>query len=245
LVVLFPKLTEILCEIQTLNTFDDHQAAKAAAHLENELQKTVDEIHRLLSFPEVVEILQPAPLSITEPSFNHKSCCPPPPFIPHRLQYPPAGAFRMAIYAMQCYLRSVLYPAIRAKRDPNKTTRLRGADPLYYCYEICKTYAGMEDYLDNNPDAMIPLFSLLMMSMTSCDDGLRAWLWSKLHHFEQLGYPTFDSTKRYFAMLLNIPQIITEGFSRPLPDHVARDICCDDIIAAVNEICRKWQRLGE
>ena len=143
----------------------------------------------------------------------------------------------MVSFATQWYIRSVFYPAIRAKRKRTESTGLTGKSATYYSDEICKAFAGIEDDLQrNDPDALIPLFSILMMAATTCSPELRGWLWYKLRHFEHLGYLTFEAIKRHLAALWNIPEIVTKGFLHPPPLKIMKNLSCDDIIAAGRKV---------
>jgi len=143
----------------------------------------------------------------------------------------------MVTFASQWYIRSVFYPAVRAKRNPAEPTGLTGKDATYYSHEICRTFAGIEDDLQrDNPDAIIPIFSVLMLATTTCAPELRVWLWYKLRHLDHLGYLTFEALKKHLATLWNVPEIVTKGFSHPPPLRMMTDLTCNDIIAATSEI---------
>jgi hypothetical protein len=227
--VMMPKLNDVLLKVQSIKTLDDHNAAIAIGHLEEELQQFLDDTDQLLNCPNAVEILQPAHLSAPRRPRRHEVCCPHFPFNPHRLQYPPAGGFRIVTYGIEWYICSVLHPAIRAKYNGNKFTKLKIRDATYYSREICQTFAAMEDDLSDDPDAIIPFFQVVMMSTMTCDLELRVWLWCRLRHFEQSGHQIFNAMKRHLAVLWNIP----EEFVNSSPSHMARDLTCDNIVAAM------------
>ena len=230
-------LNEIYCKIHSLNKLDHDEAAEAAARLEEELQQHLDNIDNFLNSRYVLEILEPETDDTSPPrSYKHETCCLIPPFIPHRLQYPPAGVFRMCMYATKWYIYSVLYTVIRNIRNPNEPTGLRGRDATFCSNEICKTIAGIEDDIGEDPDGAIPLFTFLMLSARTCDVEYRKWIWYKLNHFEELGYFIFDAMKKYLAKLWNLPEIITIAFSNSPPSYVDRDLRCENMLAAVDTL---------
>jgi hypothetical protein len=233
---MFPNLWDILNQVPTLTKLDTEECYKVAAHLEEQLQQYIDDVQLFLSQPHVVEVLQPGDPTTPHRS-EHETCCPPTPFTPRRMHFPQAGIFLMVTFASQWYLRSVFYPAIRAKRNPTESTGLIGKDATYYSHEICKIFAGIEDDLQRDgPDALLPVFSTLITAATTCSPELRVWLWYKLRHFEELGYLTFGALKKHLATLWNVPEIVTKGFTQPPPLSVMKDLSCNDIIAATREI---------
>ena len=66
-------------------------------------------------------------------------------------------------------------------------------DDEHYAIEICRTFAGIEDALGDNPDSCLPLFAALVLAISTCPQELRPWFWYKLAHFEQLGLATFEN----------------------------------------------------
>ena len=237
---MIPRLNDIMYEVPSLKKLDYFERTQTAARLEDELKQYLDDIDKLLNSPHVIEVLQPSLSPSSLHQYKHGSCCPRPPFTPHRMEFPPAGIFRMVTYSTVWYIRSVLSPAIRAHlADPtDETTRLQGPNVSYYSHEICRTFAGIEDDLSGvDPDSLIPLYSLLMISTTTSNSETRVWLWYKLRHSERLGFVTFEAMKRHLAILWNIPEIITHGFLSEPPERMhGRDLSCDDIIAATRDM---------
>ena len=117
------------------------------------------------------------------------------------MQYPLAGTVRMMVFGFKCYVRAVIYPPLLdALGDRAKAVELEPAE--YYSTEICRTFAGLEDAFDDNPDSFLPLFTSLILATTTCPRELRVWLWCKLIHFENLCNLTFDSVMRNIASVV-------------------------------------------
>jgi len=229
-----PALNEISLQIHSLQTLNNDERAQSAARLEKDLRQWFTEIEQFLALKHVMEALQPVDSPSVPYQYKHASCCPRPPFTPYHMQFPPAGLFRIVVYVTQWFVQSVLYPALRAQVNSSQTTPF-GKEPSYYSQEIFKFFAGLEEDLGDDPDAMIHIFPLLLTTTANCAPDIREWLWYKLRHFEQLGLLTFKATKRHYAKLCNMPDIVTKGFSGPPPFQVPRDISCEDIIAAAKE----------
>ena len=233
LLMLIPKLGDITHVTPTLKTLDEPLRSKNAGYLVKELEQYMETIDQFLMLPHVVETLEPK-TRIPHRS-KHEECCPPAPFTPYHMQFPPAGVLRMVIFGIKWYIRTVVYPAIRNESNSLECSPLEYQESSYYSLEICKTFAGIEETLDDS-DSLIPLFSLVMMSTTTCSRELRLWLWYKLRHFEALGYLAFEPMKKYLAAMWGLRDIVTIGFSRTTPSDVARRLRCEDIIAAVKEV---------
>ena len=62
---------------------------------------------------EFLEIVQPAQEIVLTTS--HDLCCPPLPFIPHLLQFPPAGYFHMILCSMWLYIHVFVDPLLLAE----------------------------------------------------------------------------------------------------------------------------------
>jgi hypothetical protein len=231
---IFPAINEVALEMQSLKTLSNDKRAQSAARLEEDLRQCFTKIEQFLASRHIMEVLQPVDSPSVSYRSKHEFCCPQLPLTPYHMQFPPAGIFRMVVYTNIWYIQSVLYPVVRAQFDSFRTTPFE-KEISYYSHEICKTFAGLEEDFGDDPDAMIHLFPLLIVSTTNCAPKFREWLWFKLRHIERLGYLTFKSTIRHFAKLWNIPDIVTKGFSCSPPFQAARDISCEDIIAAAEE----------
>jgi hypothetical protein len=166
---LVPTMNEILIQIKSLNTRSNDERAQYAARLEEDVRQCLTEFELLLVSKDVMEALEPVHSSSVPYRNRHENCCPAPPLTLYHMQFPPAGIVRMVIYTTLWYIQSVLYPAVRAQFDsPRTTTPFGRKDVSYYSSEICKTFAGLEEDFGDNPEAMIHLFPLLIVSTTNC-----------------------------------------------------------------------------
>lgn len=237
-----PKVSDVLCRVPELKKMDDQERFNAARQLDVELRHFEHDVEQFLNLPHVLEVLRPTDLSPPH-GWRHADCCPPLPFTPHVMQYPPAGMFRSMIFAFKCYTWAVLYPPIRdALGDAAREITF---EPAYVCsVEVCRTFAGLEDsFLGDNPETLLPVFASLILATTTCPPELRVWLWSKLVHFEKLGHLSFDPIKRNLASLWDMPEIVTERYASSRdtsPPQILRNLDCDDI-----EVTMKDTKLEE
>jgi hypothetical protein len=230
---LIPRLVDVLAGIIPLKSMEGTERANEAARLETELRAFDKDVRDLFKLPHVLEVLQIAPLP--NPLRNkHVSCCPPLPFIPHILHFPPAGFFRQIFLGVQAYTRAVLLPSLRSE-NPG----MEGEDVSYFSLEMCRTYAGLEYSLGDNPDALLPCFSSLVLATATCPLNARKWLWYKLSHLETLGHLTFDPIKRNLASLWDMPDLAVSGYrsSRGSPDlRMLRSLSADDITICMDKM---------
>ena len=131
----------------------------------------------------------------------HITCCPPLPFIPYVLQFPPAGYLRLYLLSLQNYLHVLVEPVLRPE-STDKDSSL--------AYEMCRTFAGIEIAFDR--DALLPCFSSLALAGLSCPINVRMWFWYKLAHFEELGQFTIEPIKKVLSVLWEMPDLVAEGF---------------------------------
>src|SRR5208282_789403 len=96
LLSLIPHLVDILAIIPQLKTMKRRRRIEMAVYLQSEFQQFYRDLADFINSPPVMEILQSLPyLDMT--ASKHVDCCPPPPFIPHFFQYPPADIFHLQI----------------------------------------------------------------------------------------------------------------------------------------------------
>src|SRR5579862_4190589 len=232
-----PRLADILVGVVSLKEMEKEERAMKAARLEADLRAFDKDIRALLKRPHVLEVLQIAPLPISFRN-KHASCCPPLPFVPNILQYPPAGFFRQIFLAVQAYTRAVLQPPLRSA-NPLEATEMEGEDLSYFSLEMCRTFAGLEYSLGDYPDALLPCFSSLVLATATCPLNARQWLWYKLSHLERLGHLTFDPIKRNLASLWDMPDLAVSGYrsSRGSPNlKMLRTLSCEDITACMDQM---------
>lgn len=234
---LVPRLANVLAGVIPLKEMEGHDRAREAARLESELRAFDKDVRDLLKRPHVLEVLQIAPLPISFRN-KHASCCPPLPFVPHLLQFPPAGFFRQIFLGVQAYTRAVLLPPLR-NENPGEAIEMEGEDLSYFSVEMCRTFAGLEYSLGDNPDALLPCFSSLVLATATCPSNARQWLWYKLSHLERLGHLTFDPIKRNLAALWDMPELVVSGYrsSRGSPNlKMLRTLSCEDITDCMDKM---------
>lgn len=237
---LVPRLSSVLGGIPPLQEMHGQERVDAAVRLEAELRLFDDELKKLLESPEVLEALEEAP--IPHPFLSrHTRCCPTPPFTPHMLKYPPAGFFRLTVLAVQGYTRTIIWPPLRdvigAKFEAQQWFDEVNVEDN--SLEICRSFAGLEYDLGDNPDNLFPCFSPLVLATVNCPVKARLWLWSKLSHLEKLGHLAFDPVKRNLAAMWDMPNLLADGFDidKSFPAYRQyQDLSCEDVAIAVAEI---------
>lgn len=71
-----------------------------------------------------------------------------------------------------------------------------------------------------------------LIAALTCPPNLRMWMWCKLAHFENLGQFSFEPLKMSLAVLWDMPDILTHGFSpvsNNSPEHEGRISSGDDV----------------
>ena len=85
-------------------------------------------------------------------------------------------------------------------------------DMTYFAYEICRTFAGIENDFADTPAAYIPVFQSLVLARMSCPANVRRWLWHKLVHFEEISTYTARPLKKHLALIWDKPELENEAF---------------------------------
>ena len=204
-----PALTDIRHGIAELKEKDGEVRTDVARQLELKLRLFEEDIDHFFVLPHVMEILEPAefpPVYLA----RHVACCPQPPFVPHYMQYPPAGMFRMGHLAVKCCIRTLMVSSIRealgSQLDQIDEEASRFAE------ESCRVFAGLEETLDDgNPDALLPLFSSLVVAKSMCPQYCRNWLRFKLGHFEKQGHIQMDPLKKSLSDVWDMPEMASRS----------------------------------
>lgn len=199
-----PRLADVTYKVPKLKTLNAEKRTEVASELHTMLNHYDETLEQFINLPHVLEVLEPATFSSSHIS-KHADCCPTPPFIPYALQFPPSGVFRIVVFAMKCYIQSVLRPPVLIACGLE--AEILETDTSH-AIEVCRTYAGVEDALGDSPDSCLPLFSALILVISTCPQELRLWFWYKLAHFEQQGLATFENPiRKNYAKLWNISDI--------------------------------------
>jgi len=202
-----PAFTDIIHGIAELKEKEGEVRTDAARQLELKLGRFEEDIDHFFTLPHVLEILEPAespPVSLA----SHVACCPQPPFVPHYMQYPPAGMFRMGHLAVKCCIRMLLLPSIREALDSQIEQIEIDEEASRFAEESCRVFAGLEETLsDGNPDALLPLFSALVVAMSMCPQHCRNWLSFKLGHFEKQRHIQMDEHKKSMSEVWDMPEM--------------------------------------
>lgn len=93
-----------------------------------------------------------------------------------------------------------------------------------FAEESCRVFAGLEETLDDgNPDALLPLFSSLVVAMSMCPQYCRNWLSFKLGHFEKQRHIQMDEHNKSMSEVWYMPEM-TSGSPPSLHTESLHDI---------------------
>ena len=207
---IWPEVSVLMREIPALlteqkqNTYlsEEEQVNRLPA-LQERSTKLSQSIFDLMNSPRVLEVLEPA--KVINISSRHDLCCPRPPFPPCHLEFPWAGYLRIMFLSLFHYLHAIINPLLRlppASQD----------DMAYFAYELCRTFAGVENAFADVPAAYIPAFPALTIARMSCPPNVRRWLWHKLVHLEEVSQYTARPLKKHLAVIWDKPELEQEGF---------------------------------
>jgi hypothetical protein len=230
---LVPRLANIVCQVPFLKTYDPHERLTAATELEKELRDFDEVIRQFFQSTRVVELLEPTEPPASAPE-SHLDCCPPPPFVPFATKYPQACVLRIVSFSVEVYIRTVLWPPLREAQNLSGVPFDDKAG--YYATEVCRTFAGYEHQLDDNPDGLIPLMTAMVLATTQCPPKYRVWLWYKLKHFEKMGHLAFDPVLRNVATLWNMPHLsMDESAATPVEDPET-GAECEELTSTIGKV---------
>jgi hypothetical protein len=194
-------------DILKLDQLEPEERERSALRLEATLRDAYSNLKAILHSDISRRVFKPA---IAPRLLHHIECCPPPPFTPRVLEYPPAGAFLMVVLSAQAYNRKVLHPILRAAAP--SIPPLEGDDLHDIARELCRTFAGMEYAYQDNPDALLPSFLLLGVAAMVCAPDVRDWIRHKMAHFEDMGCFYFKPIRKNIATEWDMREIETQGF---------------------------------
>lgn len=212
---IIPYVADILSNIPQLKVFKGQRLSE----LENQIKADMSYIqHRL---KELLESLYASEvLKVTEAGIpyrnRHLECCLPLPFAPCTIAFPPGEILRIALLAFHNYVHLVLYEPLR-KAGLRLESLEEEADTVEsYAFEICRTFAAIED-ADEGTGGLLLCFQSLSMAAFSCPSQLRLWLWHKLTHFEELARHYVEPFKKVLSVLWGMPEVLTMGFGSGKP----------------------------
>lgn len=211
-----PHLIDVVAGLASLKELKGRERAELAARTESKMRQFAIEHEAFRKSPHVVEITQPIPSPhIQSQQSKHSGCCVQAPhFTPRVFRFPPASTLWLAFQVTECYVRSVVLPALYDHIGlQNPIREFEDQDASYYSVEICRTIAGIEYSFEDQPEALFPCFAPMRVAAVTCPPSLRMWVWCKLTHFEKQGQNLFDSFKQKLATIWNMPEIVMEGFS--------------------------------
>ena len=230
-----PYVTDILSTIPQLKVLKGPRLLE----LENRIKADISYIQRRLKA--VLESLYASEiLKVKETGISyynrHSECCPPPPFAPCTIAFPPGEILRITLLAFHNYVHLILYEPLR-KSGLRVESLEKGSDSVEsYALEICRTFAAIEDAVEDTSD-LLPCFQSLSMAAFSCPPQLRLWLWHKLAHFEELASHYVEPFKKALAVLWRMPEILTMGFGLRKPmQGQNKSLSVDDVELATKAV---------
>lgn len=224
LLTIIPSLIRVFNGTSRLKLVDGSKREKRRLQLRKELDQFTELLRQFMKSPRVLEVLKPASADVRYPR-RHTTCCPPPPFPPEPLAFPPAGYLRLLVLGMQLWVATVIYsqlhppPAENAtstssstKTSPIHTTQASSSsyNTQSAALSLCRTYSALDQAYPQ--DNLFPCFPPLVMAGLTCPFETRRWLWHKLAHFEELGYLSCQPIKRQLSVIWGMPQLLTGGF---------------------------------
>ena len=149
-------------------------------------------------------------------TYSHSECCPRPPFATFLVfRYPPAAILALIILSMRHYIRTHLYiPARQAGVYIDVLEQEFSRVHLdQYAYQLCRTFAAIEDSYGSNPSVLLPCFYPLVSAGFHCPKDLRPWLWHKLAHFEDSCKSYVEPVRKQVAIFWDMPELLSDDFS--------------------------------
>jgi hypothetical protein len=208
-----PPVADILSMIPSISALHGQDRSKALALVKEQLLQFRHYLDRFIHSSRVSEVLQVPETQVESTSASlHSECCPPPPFQSYVLQFPAAGHLRLNFLALRIYVRTILYPPLQEAGLSIPEIEMEGETDAIYAHEICRTFAGLEAAFGENPDALLPCSSALIIAGFICPPQLRRWLWHKLIHFEQMGKSFLGPVKQNLSVVWGMPNLAAEGF---------------------------------
>ena len=207
---IIPQYASIVASLPKLKALGEAERGPIAVGVSEQLKLVYNGLREFMDSQHVRLLFEPADIETTL-SPAHSLCCPPPPFSPLVLKFPPAGILRISLHAILTFARDVLYSSLREFGVEDIEQNEKSEDRSFYAHEIIRTFAGLEISFTNNYDRLFPCFATLTTAGYTCHPSSRLWLWSKLTHFE-LGQFCFEPIKRYLAVLWKIPELAEMEF---------------------------------
>ena len=218
-----PHIIDTLAAIPQLKTLNGDTRANVIDQLETNLlhvRRTLEDLIMSSRFTKLVETIETGFPWLS----RHSECCPDLPFPPFRFLFPQAGTLRLSVLSLRNYLRVILYGPIRASGVVIEELELDCKFTEDYAYEICRSFAAIEDEFGEDMAPLMSCFYTLVMAGFTCPEELRMWLWHKLAHFEEYGLRHMDMVKKNLSVVWGMPELLTQSFNswkqRPLENRV-------------------------
>ena len=236
-----PLVADAITIVLSLSKLRGKQRIASCATLEKILLYTWRRLTDIRESPQSMEVFQTYEQPLESYSSRHLQCCPLPPF-PSLLvyAYPPASMLDHNIIAIRsyiydhCYIPAKQVTGLRIEKLEEEFHRRRLDQ---FAYNICRTFAGVEDVAGQNSASLIPFFYSLILAGFTCPNYLRPWLWHKLAHFEDHGTTFIAPLKKKLSIYWDIPELWDRDFSSfkaaPLGNRRGA-VSADTIDAAAN-----------
>jgi hypothetical protein len=149
--------------------------------------------------PEVEEVLETMEMPHSYVS-SHEECCPDIRLVPLFHQFPPSALFRLITLGFRLFIKSTLYPSLRAD------DAFDNVDPSIYAIESCRTFAGIEHQMDSAA-VTFPCFAAMVLCSLEIPEcvQLRSWMIAKFCHFEKEGQMSAQKVRESLSTLWDMP----------------------------------------
>jgi len=229
------KYLDLHASLARLPTIPQPEKSSYAKSLLKRWKTLYTRFDNFRTFFERLEIFQPDRDRALLPSV-HPDCCPPAPFVPYFAKYPPAGILRQVVLGVQIHFRLIMFAPLRPYDVRMENSRVD--ETGWLAYELCRTFAGLEESLAYNSDELIPTYAALTMAGFGCRRmDIRLWLWRKLAHYEELSVLGYHPMKERLAVFWGMPQLLSMKFEawKSNPPEQERVVLSEEFEKAIED----------
>ena len=152
-----PHLADVLATIPELKILKGPKLLEVELQLKMDILYIQNSLKELRESSHASEIIKITEIGIAY-STKHSHCCPPLPFSSCAIEFPPAGILRLSFLSLHNYLQLILYTPLREAGLRIELLEEESNTVELYAFEICRTFAAIEDAFGEDLSALLPCF---------------------------------------------------------------------------------------